>query len=591
MISTKKLGLTLSLGVLAICSAHATDIFEETDLYKIFVLDGVPNLDQVRHATTVRIPSKQPLLGLPSDGANYCGPTSFVEWTAFLANRGFPKLLPGPSPITGSYTDGPTGYDQYNRVTLAIGLVSSNMHTVASGDRAGTSIAGVQAGGQQFLDAAYYGNFVTTVIAGFHGGGARVKQLVDASFNGNFIEIMGGFYHLVPDSVNPEYYRDNGHLVSLASATYNKTDLKSNLGIANPASGDSAVLQSIQKLGGYQTEPSTLNFVQVDSDKKEISGSSVLENVDYISKDNNWILDGAVSIQNLNIYSLEHQVVDHLNPFNTVHLPGYTNGRKTLTPLDSAEILYATRHPLTGALYYFTQYPYRTLRRVDPNGSGPVQVLKWTDSAPRQILFGAAMNPFALWGDAYISRMNLDDGAFSETVSFDMKVDRLAFDSVHDQIAAINMSSGQYFLLDHNLKIRGPLQGFTVPTGVGKVFTEFGPKGHLFVYQAGDSYVQENIPTTNGMPLVIWHFVPQAANADGFTVDDWGRQYFSILGAITVLDSQGQPVDSPFNGLAGGSTLLVNHSMNNYDPKVHTYPAWKDAYPAGIFSGAARKLP
>lgn len=569
--------------------SFADDYFDVTADHKAVLIFNLPNLDQKRKAGSVLIKGvRKPLLGLPADGISHCGPASMVEWAALLANRGYPKLLPGPSPILGSYPDGFDGLDQYNRVTLAMGIMGANMHTNVD---TGTPAYFAQVGSQQFFDAAYYGNFCTVYLKRSKTDAARMIDLVDAELNGNLIATLGGWMVSTTYKDQTVYYRNGGHFAAMAGGYMKLSDLTGRISLANPGSGDALDVQSPQLYNQHLTEPATLTFVDVDDTQTVVDGSSVTAKVDWLDKSLSWVLDGALSLQNFNIYSIRTSTVVSLDPNHILNTPGYIDGVKNLTHLDGPNVISATRNPLTGTLYYLTQHPYATLNKVDPYTGDPSPILSWTDSHPRQIMFGASFKPFALWGDANVSRMDLTNGAYSDTVNIGMYVDRLAFDYVHNQIAAINLTSGAYRFLDRNLSIKGPLQHFVIPSGFGPIFTEFGPKGHLFVFQEGDTFVRENIPTTNGNLLSTEHFEPAAVGADGFTVDDWGRQYFSLNGIIQVMDSFGRSLASPLNGLPGGSTLLANHSMNNDDPKAYPLPAWRDTIPPGVFGTPLVKSP
>ena len=80
-----------------------------------FSRDNVPDLDQVRS-------SDEGIAGLPNDGEMYCVPTAAMNWMAYIANHGYPAVMPGP----GNWEVSPPQYtSEYNFMTfnlLALGL-------------------------------------------------------------------------------------------------------------------------------------------------------------------------------------------------------------------------------------------------------------------------------------------------------------------------------------------------------------------------------------------------------------------------------------------------------------------------------------
>src|SRR5579862_7282085 len=242
------------LAAVVASQAARADTFINTGDYQNFYLDNLPSFDQRRMAAYVTINDSQYyLLGLPNNGSEYCVPTSATDWSAFLCNRGYPNLIPGPGTWQGSYTDGINGYDQYNSVTFSLAVMGILMHTDAVN---GTYGGPAQMGMQTLLDTEYRGFFTTVNVQGNQYGLVSIYNLADSALNGSLIEPYGGWYVKTTDNDgNTAYYRNGGHATALASFTWNSDNFgQYQLGLCNPWTTDSLTLQSPFTYVPYTTQ-------------------------------------------------------------------------------------------------------------------------------------------------------------------------------------------------------------------------------------------------------------------------------------------------------------------------------------------------
>lgn len=575
------------LAILAIsAAAYAQDVFTDTATYKKFYVEGVPNFDQRRENSSVTIGSSNYLLlGLNNNGSEYCCPTSAIEWTDFLANRGWPNLLPGPGPMTGSYTGGVADLGQYNLVDLSIAFMGADMQTSGTG---GTYGGPAQTGAQQFYDAEYPGYFNLVNIERDSSGFPHIMDMLNASLAGNLIELYGGWYVPIAWNNTTAYYRNGGHCVAMASAIWNNNPSIS-LGICNPWTDDSLFVQSPQ---GYSPETTTNAdewFVNVNSSNQVISGSQQYENVDFLDKSANWIFDGALEVQPFCGYTIKSGWIYWLNPIKFVNIPvNVTNvppPYKIFKSPDNNPILNAARNPLTGEFYYFTSTK-GIIYKADPV-SGETTRMK-TDFMPRQIVFGASMQPFILTGEGTVAMWNLSTGSLSNGlnlgvvtgIGYDHEADayywyRIGTDGQPTKFGLLYKPVGQ----DHFVAA-APINLPVTPKGRGALSVQIHG-GSLWLYQSGDPNLYEILP--GGSSGYIAHLLlPAVQKATGFAFDDMGNLYFCD-GSVLVSDLNGNAVTSPFSNLPAGAMIEMSHSVSNYRPWLQGTPAWNNTVPEGVF--------
>lgn len=106
------------------------------------ITGSMPDFDQRRQAN-------ETVAGLPGDGGMYCAPTAAVNAMAFLANRGFPALMPFVGAKVWQTAN-------YNDVTGEIKLMGNLMGTDAAD---GTGGKGTVDGLKTWLNALAPGKF------------------------------------------------------------------------------------------------------------------------------------------------------------------------------------------------------------------------------------------------------------------------------------------------------------------------------------------------------------------------------------------------------------------------------------------------
>lgn len=571
-----------ALAALMTGQALAGDVFIDNYNYQQFYLNGVPDYDQVRHATTVTIGDQQwPLLGLANDGQEFCVPTSGVDWTGFLANRGYPNLLPGPGDTSGSWTDGVTGLGEYNLVDLSIAFMAAHMGT---DQFKGTNGGGAATGMQESLDSAYYGYFNTVNVQGTQYGMVSMFDLVDASLNGNLVEPYGGWYVKTFDAGNTAYYRNGGHATALASAIWtDQNPGQFQIGLCNPYTSDDPTTQSAFDYTPYTTQFDIVQILSTDNMGNPIYGSGQYFFAHWLDQNALWLLDGGLEIQPVCGYTIDHSTIWYLAPLAFVNLGAFGDFPYfTLSSADQSDILSITRNPVSGNLYYITQQG--GLYSVDPLSQVATSIRVNADGRPRQILFGSEANPYVLMGDGSVFVLDTATGNLSHGLRLG-SIDQLAFDSNRNFIAAVDWTHNQYYLLDRHLHKQVPLPIPLVhPQGSGPISVQFGPRARLMFFQKGDPNLYDYQPAYEIVGSIVrtlhtTHYLPAVQKSDSFSIDDKGKLYFSLNGQIVTLNGDGRTLNWPFNGLPSGIELNITRSVSNYDPAIHGTPAWRNVPP------------
>jgi hypothetical protein len=552
--------------------ALAYDTFINTTNHKEVYLDGVPDFDQRRMNIEVTLSgSDYPVLGLAGNGSEYCVTTSATDWCSFLANRGYPNLAPGPGNLSGDWSSGVTGLGQYNLVDLCIAIMGADMQTSATN---GTYGGPAQTGCQQYLDASYYGKFVTVNIEADSSGFPMIKDLLNAELNGNLIVPYGGWYQTTTYNNQTYYYRNGGHATAMAYANWTGGDAVT-LGLCNPWTNDDMTLQSAFTYTPYTTSHQLVGLTGVDSNGNAKAGTQSDYTVDFLDTSSNWILDGALEIQPLCGYTKKRNWWATLLPYQFVNFLGVAESYVQGQSMDGGNINSIARSPLTGLLYYATD---RGAYCVDP--SNQTQYRLPVQYRIQSIMFGSGFKPYVLYNGGSVAMLDPQTGFLSHSIWIG-DVDSLSFDPGRNQIIAFNSRTGRYILLDHNLNRNSPTSNFPFePTGEGPITLQVGPGSHMFAFQTGDPVLYQFDPINpSGQPGATPHFLPAVQFADSFSIDDIGNLYFSIDGSVLALDGKGRQMDSPFNGLPGGDQVFLSRSVSNYDPSIHGTWQWRNVPP------------
>lgn len=171
----------LAAGALA-CSLAAPAL-GQCDIYRW----NVPDFDQKRDA-------------LPGDGGMYCVPTSAVNWMAYISNHGFGPMMAGPRNWQSNAN--------YGFVTTTDALMGSLMDTSATGGTTGDDgLDGLRA--YMFSRAPY-----AFSASAWYGGITPFDMYLQMLSNG-LVNVCYGYYKQFTLAGTTFYARDGGHCVTL----------------------------------------------------------------------------------------------------------------------------------------------------------------------------------------------------------------------------------------------------------------------------------------------------------------------------------------------------------------------------------------
>ena len=215
-----------AVGGLAMClpnpaSATVTQSAWISSTQFVYRIEYVPDFDQRRNT-------------LPSNGSNYCVPTSFLNWGGYVARRGFPNQLPGSPPWN------------YTTISLNLFLLGAAMQTDPDG---GTGPATATPAANSFFGGRA---FVVVTTGNNSNGYPRLNNLAAQAVNGALVVPRVGWYN---ESNFPIINRTGGHAVSLVRAQ--RAGSSQIFGIRDPA------WESVQNLS-TQSAFATNNYAVED---------------------------------------------------------------------------------------------------------------------------------------------------------------------------------------------------------------------------------------------------------------------------------------------------------------------------------------
>jgi hypothetical protein len=575
--------LAVSLAGFSLC--FADDSFVNTSTLKSFYLSGVPDFDQRRAEATVTIGDQSyTVLGLAGNGSEYCVVASALDWSNFLANRGFPNLLPTEGDWSESWTDGVDGLGEYNVVDLSMGFLGADMQTTATN---GTYGGPAQTGMQQWLDSEYLGQFTTVNIERDDSGFPRMLDMVKASLHGYLVEPYGGWYNDVQYQGSTYLYRNGGHATAMAAASWNNTSTIT-ASLCNPWTYDDMTVQSPYSYDSFSVQASSGGFIDVDSNGNPIGSTAETDSFDYLDQSSLWVLDGGLEIQPIHGYTIEQNWIYRLLPYQYINL--FDGSYQTIFSYDQSNIRSATENPLSGDLFY-TTVNSSAIFRVDPY-TGETQPFFFRER-PLQVLFGAEMMPYVFFENGNLAQLDLNSGELKNTIKLDPSI-TLLYDPAYNSLCAINPLQHAVTLLNHDLQMVHQSLLPAVQFSPSRPVTyAFGQNGNLMAFQTGNpnvySFGDPKTTPSAVVPLYTSVYLPAVQDADTFSVDDLGRLYFSLNGQIVMPQTGDAQGANGFVGLPAGTQLAISRSVSNYDPAIHATPAWRNTVPDGAFEGNPAK--
>ena len=532
----------------------------------------VPDIDQVRKASAF-------VGGLPNDGKMYCFPTAAMNWMAYIANHGYPAILPGPG--EWGPESGPV-QPQYQMMTNFLLQMGGVMDTDPT---EGSFADDVEIGMRLWLNSLFQGDFVVSSYqaSGFYS--PLFIHMAKAAVDGALVIPQIGWY--VPWSDAPPevkdallnifgslpngFYRDGGHGVTMVSA---RNDFQfQQIGLHDPARPNDGATS------GQSTFTTDVYHVVDQADKFDGNFRAQSRIEDIAS---NAFIDGYFSIRAKYGLTADQTTFHYIRPFslNENGLPGHP----VVTSFPSStgrNITDLAIHPER------TTHPYLV---EDDNTIWQLDVLTGQSSRfatvgnPIRLTFGGPEEYLFVLLPNHIVAFGTDGGQKARVLLKEPLID-IAYDIARQRVVGITERGDKVFLFDNSLALLDVVQ-LTAPLCGGNASAATDPgTGAIWLLCKG-SPMLTRIVVGDGRAGERGVSVTQiglegALNPSAITLDDQGHFFVSDGGTLTEYAGDGRPAEgSRFSGMPAGQNVDILRSFSNFDPRTMSDIRFRNVLPA-----------
>ena len=540
-----------------------------------YSLCTVPDIDQRRVASEPFTP------GLPNGGAMYCAPTSAMNWMAYIANHGYPGILPGPGnwgPETGMVQP------QYQAMNVFLHQMGDLMDTDPV---TGTDAGGAKFGMQVWLDSLLpIGDFV---VSSYQADGVYSPYFINlakAGVDGALVSAQVGWYvpwNEAPQEIQDVYltiygklpkglYRDGGHVASMASA---RNDFQfQQIGLRDPANpNDGATFD--------QSKFSTDVYHVVDEIHTFGGETRAQSRVEGLAE--NAFIDGYFSIKPKHGLTADRTLLQLIRPIH-LQLENGTASPPAVTSFQSAtggNVLDVAIHPER------TTHPYliegdNTIWQIEALTGESTRFA--TVGNPKRLTFGGREQSLYVLLPNHVIALGTDARQKARVLLPEPLAD-IAYDGVRNRVVGLAASGDKVLLFDDVLRpidtvrfevpfCRGDASAATEPR-TGIIWLLCHGSSRLTRLRVGDGRFGET-------GFDVSEVVLDGAEApSALTLDDAGNLLVSDRGSLTVYAANGRKVEgSRFTGLPGGSSVDVLRSFSNFDPRTMTDIRYRNVLPS-----------
>ena len=565
--------LALLTGLVVPRVARADDFQYDGANYS-FQITGVPDLDQKRAFSR-----NGTVFGLPNDGKMYCGPTSALNWMAYIANHGYPAVSPGP----GNWETGSLA--AYNTITFNLLFMGAFIGTdpIKGGGMGDEAV-------ESWLGAVAPGQFIVALVVASGDWSPRVRDAAMAAFSGGLVNIAMGWY---TNADEPEaHMRVGGHVVTLVGGGDDGVG-PNFVFISDPArGGDSSGMdssfftQSPFGPNGSQFHPETEYFCGQDANG--FPSGCVIRTQDRLVNFGSGYMDAYMAI--FPKYGLSYDL-DQLVLFSPIQLTGRSAPRpvRTFATATGARVVDAVLHPI-GISHPYLAEGSDVVWQLDAL-TGTSSPLARVSSTPLRLAYRPRDGSlYVLMRDRIQS---LDrSGRPGADAALEAPLDAIAFDESNQMLVGVSRQARRVYSFDAALRVR---ERFDVPQGVlgeqGRLTLRIHPStGEMWTLVEGARFLTRMLRGRHDparLELRAVSLPPEVTRAQGLDVDEKGTLFVTSEGRVHPLDRFGRLLrTSPFFGVPGGPGVQIARSFSNFDPALHTGPAWinvlpEDAVPAG----------
>jgi hypothetical protein len=530
-----------------------------------YVRCQIPDLDQRREEVQPFTP------GLPNDGKMYCAPTAALDLMTYLANQGFPSVMPGP----GSWGPEPwfPPYANYNTITANLSAMGALMQTSPTG---GTGGDGVWNGLAGWLATAGVGSsFTVSSWAASGPYSPTFSTMGQQAVSGALVMPVVGWYtpwseapQAVKDAITflgislpAGYYRNGGHVLALAVAKISGANQL--IGFRDPASPNDGVLDT-------QSNFTTDNYGVVDELNYFDGEHRVQSRTVGLGK--HGYLDGFFTVKPKWSVVTDKGTLIILKP---IHLNGD----------DSAPTETISRFPAPGRVLDIALSPERTSHPYLVEGDNTIWQLDEltgrstrfaTVGNPRRLVFGGRDQKLYVLLPRHVISLDTEGREQDRTLLREPLAD-IAWDASAARLVGLAADGSRLLYFDGNLKPAGSLTVPTQPCASRSLVV--APGGDAWIL-CGESGRALHVSTGERGPGFDEVALTDGSPVGGLSVDDQGHLFASVGGRLVEFDGLGRRLErSSFSGLPGGDNVEIARSFSNFDPRTMSDIRYRNVLP------------
>jgi hypothetical protein len=505
----------------------------------------MPDFDQVRD-------------GLPNNGLMYCVPTANINAITYIAHHGYPAVAPGDH---GYYWW--MSQAAFPTATVTLNLMGTLMGTDPIN---GTGGNGAMNGITSWLPSGFL--VFHTWASGF--SAPRATDLAGHMLAGHLVVPVVGWYN---QDNYPILARNGGHALTLTKVVRSGSNIS--ISWRDPANEQSDL--------GTQS-PFQSHAYAIESRPVIVSGNPRV--MDKIVNYGSAYLDEYFAIMPL--FGLT-QTEDHLHLqlLFPAFLSDVPHQVYEYVPSPSGQILKTIPHPEGLFLYLLTDDG--NIWKYDPSSEQMRQILHLPGT--REIVFDRFGKLYVLLGRT-LSRYSIDENdapTLERYLVVPDTTDTLIADDFHDSLLLLSPPARQILRYDYDLTGVQETINVNVPRLPGKGALAVDPiDGTLFVSsdQLGVLY---ELQKRSGVYTPVAFGDGSVSHPRGLNVSDERQVIASCDGSVRVFRRAGagwqENLDDPFDGLSAGDSLVIPCSRTNFDPRLHTGPAFVDILPTQFSAG------
>jgi hypothetical protein len=515
--------------------------------------------------------------GLPNGGKMYCAPTSAMNWMTYIANHGYPGIMPGPG--YWGPEPGPS-QPQYNTITSALAQMGSLMGT----DPVDGTKGGMDSGIEAWLGSFYgVGDFV---VCSFVASGSYSPVFADMALlalgDSLVIPVIGWYktWEEAPEEVKEAllsilgylptgFYRNGGHVLSMAKA---KNDFQfQQIGFRDPASDNGSTSdQSPFVTDIYHVVEESHNFDGESRTQSKVEGIGTHAFLDAYHA----IIPkyGLAADQNFIIFIKPIFLQEEgLPPAEIIKgFASATGGNVTDLAIHPSK----TKHP------YLVEND-NTIYEIDALTGRSTRFA--TVGNPKKIVFGGREQRLHVLLPNHVMSLGLE-GRQQARTHLDEPLADIAYDTKNNRLIGVSQRIDKLYFFDSDLNPAGvaslPAFGWN-----GPVSMSVDPKsGVIWLHCDGSPRIarvvfepQSSVPETTELML------QGASQPMGLTVDDQSHLFVSDGGRLAEYDGEGRTTEgSRFSGLRGGQSIDILRAFTNFDPRTMTDVRYRNVLPSDV---------